>query len=66
LDIREETCPLDKSESDKLRDANVRLSKLRREEESKWDQRTEVKHLHEGGNNRKYFHLIANGEQGEK
>jgi hypothetical protein len=62
LDIRAETCPLDKSERDKLRDANDKLSKLRREEESKWAQRAKVRYIQEGGNNTKYFHLIANGK----
>jgi hypothetical protein len=64
LDIRAETCPLNKVESDKLRDANDKLSKIRREEESKWAQRVKVKHIKEGGNNTKY--LIANGKHRKK
>ena len=37
-----------------------------REEESKWAQRAKVKHIQEGGNNTKYFHLIANGKHRKK
>jgi hypothetical protein len=62
LDIRAETYPLDKSERDRLRDANECLSKLRREDESKWSQCAKVNHVQEGGNNTKYFHVIANGK----
>jgi hypothetical protein len=47
LDIRAETCPRNKSEREKLRDANDSLSKLRREEEAKWVQRAKVKHVQE-------------------
>jgi hypothetical protein len=50
----------------KLRKANDDIKKLRRDEESKWAQRTKVKHIQEGGNNTKYFHLIANGEHRRK
>jgi hypothetical protein len=35
---------------------------LRRDEETKWAQRAKVKHVQEGGNNTKYFHLVANGK----
>jgi hypothetical protein len=66
LDIQAESCPLNKSERDKLRDANDKLCKLRREEELKWAQRAKVKHVQEGGNNTKYFHLIANGKHRKK
>jgi hypothetical protein len=45
---------------------NDLLSKLRRYEESKWAQRAKVKHVQEGGNNMKYFHLIANGKHRKK
>jgi hypothetical protein len=61
LDIRAETCPRDKSERDKLKDANDKLSKLRRQEESK-AQRAKVRYIQEGRNNTKYFYLIANGK----
>jgi hypothetical protein len=40
--------------------ANEKLNKLRQEEELKWAQRAKVKSSEEGGNNTKYFHLIAN------
>jgi hypothetical protein len=66
LDIKAETVPLNTSESGRLREANEKLSKLRREEESKWAQRAKVKYVQEGGNNSKYFHLIANGKHRRK
>ena len=37
-----------------------------REEESKWAQRAKVKYIQEGGDNTKYFHLIANGKHRRK
>jgi hypothetical protein len=46
-----------------LCEANEELAKLRRDEESKWAQRAKVKHVQKGGNNTKYFHLIANEKQ---
>jgi hypothetical protein len=49
-----------------LRDANEKLAKLRRDEETKWAQLAKVKHVQEGGNNTKYFHLIANGKHRRK
>jgi hypothetical protein len=45
LDIEAEMSPLNTSESGKLREANDKLLKLRREEESKWAQRANVKHV---------------------
>ena len=42
------------------------LAKLRRDEEAKWAQRAKVRHIQEGGNNTKYFHLIANGKHRKK
>jgi hypothetical protein len=42
------------------------MCKLRREEEAKWAQRAKVKNIQEGGNNTKYFHLIANGKNRKK
>jgi hypothetical protein len=41
---------------------NEQIDKLRRDEESKWAQCAKVKHVQEGGNNTKYFHLVANGK----
>jgi len=49
-----------------LRDANEQIARLRRDEESKWAQRAKVKHIQEGGQNTKYFHLIANGKHRKK
>jgi hypothetical protein len=45
---------------------NEQIDKLRRDEESKWAQCAKVKHVQEGGNNTKYFHLIANGKHRRK
>jgi hypothetical protein len=66
LDIKAETCPLSNDERDQLKLANDKLSKLRRDEETKWAQRAKVKFVQEGGNNTKYFHLIANGKHRKK
>jgi hypothetical protein len=66
LDIKAETTPLVALERDALRKANDGLAKLRREEEAKWAQRAKVKHVQEGGNNTRYFHLIANGKHRKK
>jgi hypothetical protein len=66
LDIQAETCPLTKRERLDLKKTNDQLNKLRREEEIKWAQRTKLKHIQEGGNNTKYFHLIANGKHMKK
>jgi hypothetical protein len=66
LDIIAETTPLSSQEREELKKANEGLRKLRREEESKWAQRAKVKHIQEGGNNTKYFHLIANGKHRKK
>jgi hypothetical protein len=49
-----------------LKHAHDSLNKLRREEEQKWAHRAKVKHIQEGGNNTKYFHLIANGKHRKK
>ena len=62
MDIKAESIPLSASEREALRDANERINNLRRDEETKWAQRAKVKHVQEGGNNTKYFHLIANGK----
>jgi hypothetical protein len=66
LDIKAESSPLTLAERDALKDANERLARLRRDEETKWAQRAKVKHIQEGGNNTKYFHLIANGKNRKK
>jgi hypothetical protein len=49
-----------------LKVANANLNKLRHDEETKWAQRANVKYIQEGGNNTKYFHLIANGKHRKK
>jgi uncharacterized protein (DUF608 family) len=42
--------------------ANDRLASILREEEVRLFQRAKVKHLLEGDDNTKYFHLVANGK----
>ena len=54
------------SEREALKEANERVTKLRRDEESKWAQQAKIKHVQEGGQNTKYFHLIANGKHRKK
>jgi hypothetical protein len=49
-----------------LRDATDHINQLRRDEETKWAERAKIKHVQEGGNNTKYFHLIANGRHRKK
>jgi hypothetical protein len=66
LDVKAEMCPLSSVERNELRIANDKINKLRREEETKWAQRAKVKYVQEGGNNTKYFHLIANGRHRKK
>jgi hypothetical protein len=66
LDTRAEIAPLSHIDRITLREANKNLAKLHRDEESKWAQRAKVKHVQEGGNNTKYFHLIANGKHKRK
>ena len=38
------------------------MARAQRDEETKWAQHAKVKHVQEGENNKKYFHLIANGK----
>jgi hypothetical protein len=66
LDTKAKISPLDNDERRILRNANDELAKLRRDEETKWAQRAQVKHIQQGGNNTKYFHLIANGKHRRK
>jgi hypothetical protein len=66
LDIKAESVPLTRAEREKKKEAGDRLAKMRRDEESKWAQRAKVKYIQEGGNNTKYFHLIANGKHRKK
>jgi hypothetical protein len=66
LDLKAETTPLNDDERAKLRKLNDDITKLRRDEELKWAHRAKVKHIQEGKNNTKYFHLIANGKHRKK
>jgi hypothetical protein len=66
LDTKAETIPLNSDEHRIFRKANDDIAKLRRDVESKWAQWAKVKHIQEGGNNIKYFHLIANGKHQRK
>jgi hypothetical protein len=66
LDLKAETNPLNDHERLALKEANDQLGRLMRDEESKWAQRAKVRHVQEGGNNTKYFHLIANGKHRKK
>ena len=62
LDIKAENTPLTAAERAAKREADEGLARLRRDEESKWAQREKVKYIQEGGNNTRYFHIIANGK----
>jgi hypothetical protein len=66
LDLKAEVCPLNAAERATKKEADECLANLRRDEETKWAQRAKVKHIQEGGNNTKYFHLIANGKHRKK
>jgi hypothetical protein len=66
LDCKAEIVPLDEEERQSMRKARDNLAKLLRDEESKWAQRAKVKHVQEGGDNTKYFHLVANGKHRRK
>jgi hypothetical protein len=48
------------------KDADERLVKLRHDEELKWAQCAKVKHVQQGGNNTRYFHLVANAKHRKK
>jgi hypothetical protein len=66
LDIKAESVPLSEPERVTKREAEVKLAVLRRDEEAKWAKRAKVKYIQQGGNNTKYFHLIANGKHCKK
>jgi hypothetical protein len=66
LDKKSEKTILTDEERKALKNANVEIATLRRAEESRWAQRAKVKHIQQGGNNTKYFHLIANGKHRRK
>jgi hypothetical protein len=66
LDIKAENQPLNQAERLSLKEANEKISKLRRDEETKWAQQAKVKNIQEGGSNTRYFHLVANGKKRKK
>jgi hypothetical protein len=66
LDKKVEVVVLDESERASLRRAVDDLAVLRRDEESKWAQRAKVIYIQEGGDNTKYFHLVANRKNRKK
>ena len=45
--------------------SNAQISKLLREEELKWYQRSKAQFILEGDSNTRYFHSIANGRHGK-
>jgi hypothetical protein len=49
-----------------LTNANDKITKLRRDKETKLAQRAKVKHVQEEANNTKYFHLVSNGNMEKK
>jgi hypothetical protein len=55
VDMKAETTPLTASEREALKEANEIFVKLIRDEESKWAQKSKVRHIQDGGNNNKYF-----------
>ena len=62
LDIKAESTPLSVAERAAKKQADEYIARLRRDEEAKWAQRAKVKYIQEGGDNTRYFHLIANGK----
>ena len=62
LDKKAEFSCLSPNELDSKSFANDRLANILREEEVRLFQRAKVKHLLEGDDNTKYFHLVANGK----
>jgi hypothetical protein len=66
LDIKAELTPLNITDRQMKKKADEDLAKLRTDQETKWAQRAKVRHIQEGGNNTKYFHLIANRKHRKK
>jgi hypothetical protein len=64
--LKAENFVLTNDERISLNNANDALANLQRDEETKWAQRAKEKHVQEGGNNMKYFHLVANGKHIKK
>jgi hypothetical protein len=59
LDKKAETTILTKEEHASLRKSNKEVAKFTWGEETKWLQWAKVKHIQQGGNNTKYFHLVT-------
>ena len=66
LEFKAETTLLTNAEQAAKREADDKLSQLRRDEESKWAPGAKVKYIQEGGSNTRYFRIIANGKHREK
>jgi hypothetical protein len=66
LDLKGETTPLSETERVYKKEDDIAIAKLQRDEDTKWAQRAKLNHIQEGGNNTKYFHLIANGKRRKK
>jgi hypothetical protein len=66
LDLKAETYPPSQAKRATLKDANEKITKPRRDEETKWAQRAKVKHIQQAGSNTRYFHLIANAKKRKK
>ena len=61
LDRKAKTCLMSPQEEDLRHHLKGQLTKLLREEEIYWLQRSKVTTLLQGDDNTKYFHLVANG-----
>jgi hypothetical protein len=66
LDLKAENIPLNQAKRLSLKEANEKISKLRRDEETKWAQRAKVTNIQEGRSNTRYFHVVANGKNEEE
>ena len=58
--------PRSASKWDVMRDANERVSKFRRDDETKWFKWVQVKHVQQTGNNMKYIYLTVKGKRRKK
>jgi hypothetical protein len=55
LDLKAEITPLDDAERKLMCGAQDELPNLRRQEETKWEQRAKVKFIQEGGHDTNFF-----------